>query len=99
MKTNMQKYPAYKDSGVEWLGEIPSGWAEIKIKINSTIYNGDSLILLYRKNAADDWREVKNYVKFKISSKTGFVTADTLKFGEIDFKRISQLFKTEVLPL
>ena len=43
MKTNMQKYPAYKDSGVEWLGEIPSGWAEIKIKINSTIYNGDSL--------------------------------------------------------
>ena len=43
MKTNIQKYPAYKDSGVEWLGEIPSGWAEIKIKINSTIYNGDSL--------------------------------------------------------
>lgn len=43
MKTNMQKYPAYKDSGVEWLGEIPSGWSEIKIKINSTIYNGDSL--------------------------------------------------------
>ena len=26
MKTNMQKYPAYKDSGVEWLGEIPSHW-------------------------------------------------------------------------
>jgi hypothetical protein len=20
------KYPAYKDSGVEWLGEIPEGW-------------------------------------------------------------------------
>ena len=26
MKTNMQKYPAYKDSGVEWLGKIPSDW-------------------------------------------------------------------------
>jgi len=26
MKTNMQKYPAYKDSGVEWLGEIPNHW-------------------------------------------------------------------------
>ena len=26
MKTNMQKYPAYKDSGVEWLGEIPKDW-------------------------------------------------------------------------
>jgi type I restriction enzyme S subunit len=20
------KYPAYKDSGVEWLGEVPEGW-------------------------------------------------------------------------
>lgn len=25
-KTTFQKYPAYKDSGVEWLGEIPEGW-------------------------------------------------------------------------
>ena len=50
-----------------------------------TIFNGDSLILLYRKNAADDWREVTNYSKFKISSKLGFVTADTLKLGEYVF--------------
>ena len=29
MKTNniqLAKYPAYKDSGVEWLGEIPEHW-------------------------------------------------------------------------
>jgi len=25
-KTRFEKYPAYKDSGVEWLGEIPQGW-------------------------------------------------------------------------
>ena len=25
-KATFQKYPAYKDSGVEWLGEIPAGW-------------------------------------------------------------------------
>ena len=25
------KYPAYKDSGVEWLGEIPEHW-ELKMK-------------------------------------------------------------------
>ena len=31
MKTNMQKYPAYKDSGVEWLGEIPNHWAVKKV--------------------------------------------------------------------
>jgi type I restriction enzyme S subunit len=26
LKTNLQKYPAYKPSGVEWLGEIPEHW-------------------------------------------------------------------------
>ena len=25
-KVQFQKYPAYKDSGVEWLGEIPENW-------------------------------------------------------------------------
>jgi type I restriction enzyme S subunit len=25
-KATFQKYPAYQDSGVEWLGEIPEGW-------------------------------------------------------------------------
>jgi type I restriction enzyme S subunit len=25
-KVTFQKYPAYKESGVEWLGEIPEGW-------------------------------------------------------------------------
>ena len=25
-KVQLQKYPAYKDSGVEWLGEIPEHW-------------------------------------------------------------------------
>ena len=31
MKTNMQKYPNYKDSGVEWLGEIPNHWEVKKV--------------------------------------------------------------------
>lgn len=50
-----------------------------------TKVNGDSIIVLYRKNAADDWREVRYYSKMKISSKTGFVTIDTLKKGEYVF--------------
>lgn len=47
-----------------------------------TAINGDSLILLYRKNAADDWSEVSHYTKFKTASKTGYVTVDTFKLGE-----------------
>jgi len=27
-----KRYPAYKDSGVEWLGEIPEGWKMIRLK-------------------------------------------------------------------
>lgn len=50
-----------------------------------TTLNGDSMILLYRRNAADDWKEVKHYTKFKSSSKAGFFTADTLKLGEYCF--------------
>ena len=29
----MKRYDSYKDSGVEWIGEIPSHW-EIKSKIS-----------------------------------------------------------------
>ncbi len=28
----MKPYPSYKHSGVEWIGEIPSGWEVIKLK-------------------------------------------------------------------
>lgn len=32
MKYEIQKYPAYKDSGVKWLGAIPNHW-EVKKEI------------------------------------------------------------------
>lgn len=50
-----------------------------------TVFTGDSIILLYRRSAAQNWREVSNYTKFKISNKQGFFTVDTLKFGEYVF--------------
>ncbi|MBP5695607.1 MAG: restriction endonuclease subunit S [Treponema sp.] len=34
------KYEEYKDSGVEWIGEIPSGWEPIKAKYFIKISNG-----------------------------------------------------------
>lgn len=61
-----------------------------------TAVNGDSLILLYRKNAADDWREVSKYTKLKISAKTGFFTADTLKLGEYVFANGQSNILTDV---
>jgi type I restriction enzyme, S subunit len=37
-----RRYPAYKPSGVEWLGDVPEGWGSKKIKYVSTI-NSDAL--------------------------------------------------------
>jgi type I restriction enzyme S subunit len=28
----MERYAAYKDSGVEWIGEIPDGWEVKKLR-------------------------------------------------------------------
>lgn len=39
----MKKYDSYKDSGVEWIGEIPSHWDISKLKFVCKIFNGDSL--------------------------------------------------------
>ena len=32
MKTILQKYSAYKDSGVDWLGEVPEHWEVKRLK-------------------------------------------------------------------
>jgi type I restriction enzyme S subunit len=32
----MKKYDSYKDSGIDWIGEIPMGWSNNKIKYCST---------------------------------------------------------------
>ena len=35
---NLQKYPVYKSSGIEWLGDIPEHWEVKKIKRITQIY-------------------------------------------------------------
>ncbi len=50
-----------------------------------TVFTADSVILLYRKNTADDWHEVDKYTKVKlggINGKLGHFTVDTLRVGE-----------------
>lgn len=37
-----QAYPEYKDSGVEWLGDVPEHWEVIKIKHLSSVKRGAS---------------------------------------------------------
>ena len=49
------------------------------------IQNEDSLVLLYRKNPSEEWREYEYYTKNTLSSKTdkfGNINIDSLKLGE-----------------
>lgn len=38
--TRFQSYPKYRNSGVEWLGEIPSTWRTIRLKHVVSFYGG-----------------------------------------------------------
>jgi len=40
--TELKPYPKYKDSGVEWIGEIPEEWEITKLKFLSEIVMGQS---------------------------------------------------------
>ena len=39
----MRPYPAYKDSGVEWLGEVPDGWEVVALKRVAELQSGNSI--------------------------------------------------------
>lgn len=38
----MKQYPKYKDSGIEWIGEIPEGWGVKRLKYTDFIMMGQS---------------------------------------------------------
>ncbi len=37
------RYPKYKASGVEWLGDVPEGWEVKPLKYSTLVYTGNSL--------------------------------------------------------
>jgi type I restriction enzyme S subunit len=40
---SLPRYPAYKDSGAEWLGEVPVGWVVSALKHRARLRYGDAL--------------------------------------------------------
>lgn len=40
LNKTFEKYPAYKDSGVEWIGEIPEGWEVNRLKSSIELLTG-----------------------------------------------------------
>ena len=43
-------YPAYRDSGVEWLGKVPQHWEVSRLKNVARLVYGDSLAASSRRN-------------------------------------------------
>ena len=80
----MKKYDNYKDSGIEWLGEIPSNWKVTKLKFigdaiggltyspNDVVENeSEEKLVLRSSNIQDGKLSLKDnvYVNLDISEK------------------------------
>ncbi len=64
----LEKYSSYKDSGVEWLGEIPEHWAVKKLKFISKIKTGYTPDMTKKDNYIEDgtvWVKPDNLNEFR----------------------------------
>ena len=52
------RYAAYKDSGVEWLGEVPQGWGVVPLKWYSSCKSGDSITSTNTEQQIDELNTV-----------------------------------------
>ena len=87
MISKYKPYTRYKDSGIEWIGEIPEGWKIEKLKFN-----------IYEKKVKDTNKNLNT--KFigleNIESETGnlisFSTLEEIDGGSIKFRENNVLF-------
>ena len=47
---NLKPYPKYKDSGIEWLGEVPEGWEVIRLRNTINYKKGKNPTTLFEDN-------------------------------------------------
>ena len=64
-----------KDSGIEWLGDIPSHWKIIKFKFIADIYNGNSI-----SDSEKDTYTLKTNIPYIATKDVG------LEFGIVDYE-------------
>jgi hypothetical protein len=57
---------------------------------------GDSVVVFYRKNTADDWKLVKYFSKFTSGPKTGIITLDSIKLGEYTFGKFTDSLQFQI---
>jgi type I restriction enzyme S subunit len=79
----MKKYDSYKDSGIEWIGNVPSHWDESKLKYFFSFGKG---LTITKENLIDEgvpcinYGEVHSHCSFKVS-----VEKNSLKYVSRDY--------------
>ena len=71
----MRRYPAYKPSGVEWLGEVPVGWEVVPAKAVSTC-NDETLPEDTNPELQIEYLEISG-----VDANAGIVSTTTTTFG------------------
>ncbi len=112
--TTIKKYPAYKDSGVEWLGEIPSHWVVSRLKNHVEMITGfpfksekytESGVKLARginvKEGVFNWDETRYWPTVE-SHLEGYLLAEGDILIAMDGSKVGKNFckvKSEDLPI
>jgi len=81
----MKRYDTYKDSGIEWIGEIPEHWEVNKVKHNFSFRTGftpPSGKLEYYENGEHIWINISDLQEKEISDSVNKITDKAIK----DFK-------------
>ena len=87
------RYPAYRDSGAPWLGEIPTHWGVKRLKFALTIP------LEYGANevANDDDPEMPRYIRITDIDEAGNLRTDTFKSLPLEVARPYLLADKDIL--
>lgn len=78
------KYESYKDSGVEWIGKIPSGWTKQKLKFASQIMRG--LFSHRPRNDPDYYDGVHPFIQTgEVARAVKYITTYSQTLNELGF--------------
>ena len=78
------KYENYKDSGVEWIGKIPSGWTKQKLKFASQIMRG--LFSHRPRNDPDYYDGVHPFIQTgEVARAVKYITTYSQTLNELGF--------------
>ena len=82
---SLPRYPEYKDSGAEWLGEVPMHWDVLSIKRLSPVQRGASPRPIDDPKYFDDDGEYAWVRIADVSASSGVLAESTQQLGLSEF--------------